>query len=576
MSTIKKTVSVLLAVMMIFSMLTIASVSAAETTTGGTVTVSSNLCDDIKYTYDEDDTQVEVTYFLQSDKMILNAQGSVSYDSTVLELADTNTPATNMPVLSTGSAVINYKLNNRVKFNSTSLNLFDFTSKGTFVTFTFDIIGSGDTKVDLEVDIITATTAKNYDEVIAGATDVTLVYFGEYMTDEFTFSSEAEVIGKDAPDSEVSIFGDINLDLEQVDTTLYQGTVDLDAGTYQYRVMVDGTQYCFGGKYTDVMYGIKYSSEYSSATTFIATGGRYTFQYNTATNLLIITFKPYAELVELFGDVNVELLRATDTVFSGSVRLDAGEYSFRINDQGQQMCFGYKFTDSVVDIEFRPDWTSATTFVATGGIYTINYNTETNKLTFMHAPKGLGEVRIFGSVGIDLAVEKGTSYYSASKVLEAGEYTFRVDELGTTMCFGGKFTDTMWEIEYSNDYKAATTFVATGGKYTFRYNAETNKLVIFHFPLEEKVSVYGDINLDLQSADGVKYTGTTTLAAGTYSFRIDDFGTSYCFGGTQTDYIYNITYSKDYASATTFIATGGTYTFTYNKNTHVVNVNKIA
>ena len=129
MSTIKKTVSVLLAVMMIFSMLAVASVSAAETTTGGPITVSSNLCDDVKYTYDEDDTQVEVTYFLQSDKMILNAQGTVSYDSTVLELADTNTPATNMPVLSTDSAVINYKLNNRVKFNSTSLDLFDFTTE---------------------------------------------------------------------------------------------------------------------------------------------------------------------------------------------------------------------------------------------------------------------------------------------------------------------------------------------------------------------------------------------------------------------------------------------------------------
>ena len=257
MNTIKKTVSVLLAVMMIFSMLAVASVSAAETT-GGTITVSSNLCDDVKYTYDEDDTQIEVTYFLQSDKMILNAQGSVSYDSTVLELADTNTPATNIPVLSTGSAVINYKLNNRVNFNSTSLNLFDFTSKGTFVTFTFDIIGSGDTKVDLEVDVITATTAKNYDEVIAGATDVTLVYFGEYMTDEFTFSSEAEVIGKDAPDSEVSIFGDINLELTEEDTNIYSGSINLDAGTYTYKVKVDDTEYGYNGKYTDSIEGIPY------------------------------------------------------------------------------------------------------------------------------------------------------------------------------------------------------------------------------------------------------------------------------------------------------------------------------
>ena len=378
------------------------------------------------------------------------------------------------------------------------------------------------------------------------------------------------------PADKVTIYGDFNVELKEEDTNIYTGTVDLDEGSYEFRVNEFGVKHCYKTTVTDVMEGLRYSDQFGAATTLNATGGRYTFQYNTNSNILVITFKPYSELVELFGDVNVELFRATDTVFSGSARLDAGTYTFRINEMGQQMCFGYTFTDSVVGIEFRPDWTGATTFVATGGIYTINYDTEANKLTFMHAPKGLGEVRIFGSLGIDLAVEKGTSYYSASKVLEAGEYTFRVDEMGTTMCFGGKFTDTMWQIAYSPDYKAATTFNATGGKYTFRYNAETNQLTIFCFAVEEKVSVYGDINLELQSADGVKYTGTTTLEAGTYSFRIDDFGISYCFGGTQTDYISNITYSKDYASATTFIATGGEYSFSYDKNTHKVNVAKIA
>ena len=574
MSTIKKTVSVLLAVMMIFSMLAVASVSAAETT-GGTITVSSNLCDDVKYTYDEDDTQVEVTYFLQSDKMILNAQGTVSYDSTVLALADTNTPATNMPVLSTDSAVINYKLNNRVKFNSTSLNLFDFTSKGTFVTFTFDIIGSGDTKVDLEVDIITATTAKNYDEVIAGATDVTLVYFGEYMTDEFTFSSEAEVIGKDAPADKIEIFGDINVELTEEDTNIYTGSINLDAGTYTYRVNVFGTQFCYGGKFTDVIEGLPYSSSYKSATTFTATGGKYTFRYNTNNNMLTIKCKPYSELVELFGDINVELFRATDTVFSGSARLDAGTYTFRINEMGQQMCFGYTFTDSVVGIEYKDSWTGATTFVATGGIYTINYDTNTNKLTFMHAPKGLGEVRIFGSLGLDLAVENGTSYYSATTSLAAGEYTFRIDELGTTMCFGGKFTDSIYEYEYKSEWKGASTFTATGGKYTFRYNAETNKLTISRAEIEQKVSIFGDINLDLATTDDVVYTGVVTLEAGTYSFRIDDFGTTYCFGGTFKNSIDKV-YSSSYKSATVFEANGGDYKFTYNKNTHRLTVLSVA
>ena len=371
----------------------------------------------------------------------------------------------------------------------------------------------------------------------------------------------------DNPAEKVSIFGDINVELAEEDTNIYTGSINLDAGTYTFKVNVFGTEYGYNGKYTDTIAGIPYSSSYKAATTFTATGGKYTFRFNTKNNMLTIKCKPYSELVELFGDINVELFKASGSVYSGSARLDAGEYTFRINEMGQQMCFGYKFTDSVVGIEYKDSWTGATTFVATGGIYTINYDTETNKLTFMHAPKGLGEVRIFGSLGLDLAVENGTSYYSATTSLAAGEYTFRIDELGTTMCFGGKFTDSIYEYEYKSEWKGASTFTATGGKYTFRYNAETNKLTISRAEIEQKVSIFGDINFDLATTDDVVYTGVVTLEAGTYTFRIDDFGTTYCFGGTFKNSIDKV-YSSSYKAATIFEANGGDYKFTYNKNTH--------
>lgn len=197
MRTIKKQISVLLAVLMIISsVMTVSfSVSAAETT-GGTITVKSNLCDSSVYNYTANDKQIQVTYYLQCDNKILNMQGGVYYDSSVLKVADTNTLETSIPGFTSGSSFVNFDLTNKALFNSTSLHLYDFTSKGVFFTVVFDIIGSGDTEVNLDVEVITATTANSYSE-LKDASDIDLVYYDNIMADKFVFSSESKLI-KDA------------------------------------------------------------------------------------------------------------------------------------------------------------------------------------------------------------------------------------------------------------------------------------------------------------------------------------------------------------------------------------------
>ncbi len=194
MRTIKKQISVLLAVLMIISsVMTVSfSVSAAETT-GGTITVKSNLCDSSVYNYTANDKQIQVTYYLQCDNKILNMQGGVYYDSSVLKVADTNTLETSIPGFTSGSSFVNFDLTNKALFNSTSLHLYDFTSKGVFFTVVFDIIGSGDTEVNLDVEVITATTANSYSE-LKDASDIDLVYYDNIMADKFVFSSESKLI----------------------------------------------------------------------------------------------------------------------------------------------------------------------------------------------------------------------------------------------------------------------------------------------------------------------------------------------------------------------------------------------
>ena len=194
MKTIKKQISVLLAVMMILCSFTAISFSAsAAETTGGTITVNSNLCDSQTYNYTATNTQIEVTYYLQCDNMILNMQGGIYYDSSVLKLADTNTAKTSVPGFASGSYFVNFDLTNKALFNATSLNLYDFTTQGVFFTAVFDIVGSGDTEINLDIDVITATTANSYDE-LADASDIDLVYYGDIATGKFTFAGEGKLI----------------------------------------------------------------------------------------------------------------------------------------------------------------------------------------------------------------------------------------------------------------------------------------------------------------------------------------------------------------------------------------------
>ncbi len=52
-----------------------------------------------------------------------------------------------------------------MKCSSTAqaLNLYNFKQKSVYCTFTFDVVGSGDTTVDLDVEVLTGTMADSYE-----------------------------------------------------------------------------------------------------------------------------------------------------------------------------------------------------------------------------------------------------------------------------------------------------------------------------------------------------------------------------------------------------------------------------
>ena len=204
MKKIQKKLSVVLAVMMVLCMFTALpfSASAAETASTNKINVTSNVTDPVSYEYNANTEQVIVTYNLQAKNMILNTQSTLTYDSSVLKLTSTNTRSTVFPVF--GDTIVwNKKLDGRLPFNCTSLDLYNFKQKSVYCTFTFDVIGSGNTTVDLDVQILTGTVADSYEELFEGKNiDISYINYDEERVEGATFTAEAKLVQGAEPTTE--------------------------------------------------------------------------------------------------------------------------------------------------------------------------------------------------------------------------------------------------------------------------------------------------------------------------------------------------------------------------------------
>ena len=189
MRAMKRPVSILLSLMLVLGMVTmgISVASAAET---NTISVTSNIAATATQTYTPNSGQVTVNYSLQAGKRIVDGQGVITYDTAVFKLADSNTKTTFYPNLSGGMEVVNLeKTDGRIPFNFSNLNTYDLSASQVLVSVVFDVIGSGDTTVNLNMDCLTATNTTS-----GQATDASqdVVIIGNGVNDQSAYSAAAE------------------------------------------------------------------------------------------------------------------------------------------------------------------------------------------------------------------------------------------------------------------------------------------------------------------------------------------------------------------------------------------------
>lgn len=167
-------------------------------------------------------------------------------------------------------------------------------------------------------------------------------------------------------------------------------------------------------------------------------------------------------------------------------------------------------------------------------------------------------------------------------ILPAGRYAFKMVDGDLWYGSGSEIDNITTDLQlYSAEGNCVLN--AVGGEYTFIFNTETHRLTIEYVEcdvakctgIDPKVTLAGDFNNWEQERTFVEndevVVVTKKLAEGTYNFKFVSNGLWYGSASSFTDSAADLQLDKTYADCV-LNASGGLYTFRYNKVTHKLTV----
>lgn len=184
------------------------------------------------------------------------------------------------------------------------------------------------------------------------------------------------------------LVGDVHTVLQPVEgRPLAVGSTYLEKGTYKIKVSANDVALGYGKSVTDKTSGsLTMKSTYGAYVTLTATGGTYTFTFNTKENKLQINHIPVQN--EATNDVHISgdfklVLNDNDGAYvnaTGKVTLAEGAYSFKVYNYGTAYTAGVKITDEGSK-DLKSTFTSPVTLIVSGGTYKFTFNKTTGNLT---------------------------------------------------------------------------------------------------------------------------------------------------------------------------------------------------
>ena len=308
--------------------------------------------------------------------------------------------------------------------------------------------------------------------------------------------------------------------------------------------------------------------------TLNATGGNYTFRYNTETKMLEVFYEPLEYTVTFKGFDGEELLTSTvklgDTITAPEAPAVEGyifvgwDNAFEYVDEDLEINAVYikdSTTYTVVfmdmdgtviytqEVEYgeaatAPNDPSRVGYIFTGWDKSFDKITEDTVITAQYKDNQIYLVGTFNEWNTDLHLKREgtTDYFSAMVDLEAGSYFFKLLQNdvwytnASTIINTTKVTSDTG-IELKTDSSMGDIILnASGGTYNFRFNVRTNKLeVIFYAGVIEKYTVTF-VNWDGTVLDTVVVAGGKDASAPEVPTKPSDEMYDYIFAGWDKDF----------------------------------------
>lgn len=254
----KKISSILLAVVMLFCMLAVVSVSAAETSdaVGAStlkVTGSSNYCTASEPVTVQTDQTVTVTFKTPADLNVVSIQWGMNYDSTKLQYQGVTAFTNNMLVNPNASS---YNVMGSISSNSAP---FALAEGATVLTFTFKAIGTGDASVFLKIEDLMNRTSTGDEIVVNNGVVQQEVPFKVNATSNFFAAGSKSVDNVNlykAADGNVYVTVEYKLQANN----MYLINIDIDELTYDPAVLEWQESYNMFGTVVDLF---PFAAEYN-------------------------------------------------------------------------------------------------------------------------------------------------------------------------------------------------------------------------------------------------------------------------------------------------------------------------
>ena len=435
---------------------------------------------------------------------------------------------------------------------------------------------------------------------------------------DFSWIYENTVVTAQFAKNEVSLMGEMTnwesgRTMAPAGGNIYTTTLDLSADTYKFKIKHLDTWYGNGGTIentTVATSAVGWEMVWDQGDcTLNATGGTYTFRFNTETRMLEILFKGPSYTV-------------TFVDFDGSIiSTQRVEYGKAAQAPAAPEREGYTFSGWSADFSFITGNTTITALYGDEAVYLRGTFNDWSLNTPMRATDN-------------------PKVYTYVFNLAAGEYTFKVFRTEKWYGNDGTIEDTTvttspigWEMsESAGDCK----LVAQGGTYLFRFNVDTRMLEILRVTdtvtvtfvdfdgtvietqtvpfggaatspeglvrdgyafvgwdkaidyITESITVtamykktvtlngtFAEEGTEMTNTEGSVYKTTVRIEAGTYTFDINYGGVIYSANSTFLDTTAGLTMITE-SGKCTIIATGGIYRFIFDTETNLLVVEKLS